>query len=139
MNPMKIKGKYRATPKGIDLIDKELLVKLKDAHRQIHHEIEDESEFSQNFVHSFEKFRDEVDPDNVRTQALALLNLWVEQSKGYSDSSVGDCGSYSGTRGTYRCIIEVYLHFSLTNSDAQNVHSFRRWRFEMKLSPFTFC
>ncbi len=22
------------------------------------------------------------------------------------------------------------------NSDAQNVHSFRRWRFEMKLSPF---
>jgi hypothetical protein len=23
------------------------------------------------------------------------------------------------------------------NSDAQNVPSFRRWRFEMKLSPFT--
>ncbi len=25
------------------------------------------------------------------------------------------------------------------NSDAQNVPSFRRWRFEMKLSPFGVC
>jgi hypothetical protein len=101
MNPMRNKGKGRATPKGIDLIDTALLEKLKDAHRRVHHGIDDESELSQNFVHSFEEFRDEVDPDSVRTQALALLNLWVEQSKGSPASGVGDGGSYSDSGGTY--------------------------------------
>jgi hypothetical protein len=93
--------KGKAKPKGIDLIDEQLLESLKDAHRRIHNEIEGESELGRSFVNSFEHIRDEVDPDSVRTQARALLNLWVEQSKENPASGVGDRGSYSDSGGIY--------------------------------------
>ncbi len=42
------------------------------------------------------------------------------------------------SRQAYRTLLEWACVGSIpANSDAQNLPSFRRWRFEMKLSPFT--
>ena len=73
---MSKKGEGRATPKGIELVDKQLLESLKEAHRRIHYEL-DESEMSQHFVKSCEKFRDEDNPESVCALASALLKRWT--------------------------------------------------------------
>ncbi len=94
------KDKHRAIPKGIELIDRKLLERLKDAHRHVHPEINDEHELSLNFIESCEHFRNQVNPAIIRNHVGALLKHWVEHKKQDPTAILGGSASFSGPRGT---------------------------------------